>query len=97
MTVMCQRYRVTEEEKLGGYCVFDMEFVEFGKPPLAGPPMSDAQLKAQSDALKARTIQALANYDTELLGRKTTPTPAGPSVPISEIIPIGPTIPGPGP
>lgn len=31
--VVCSRYRLTEEEKLGGYCLFDIEFAEFGLPP----------------------------------------------------------------
>ncbi len=29
----CERYRLTEEEKFGGYCTFDIMFVEFGSPP----------------------------------------------------------------
>lgn len=28
--VVCPRFRMTEEEKFGGYCVFDMTFVEYG-------------------------------------------------------------------
>jgi prophage DNA circulation protein len=32
--VVCVRYRLTEEEKLGGYCVFDMTFMEYGIDPL---------------------------------------------------------------
>lgn len=36
LNVMCTRYRVTEEEKYGGYCVFDMTFVEFGQAPATG-------------------------------------------------------------
>jgi hypothetical protein len=32
MSVVCTQYRMTEEDKFGGYCVFDMNFVEFGKP-----------------------------------------------------------------
>lgn len=35
VAVVCQQYRITEEEKLGGYCVFDMQFVEYGIPPQA--------------------------------------------------------------
>ena len=31
MIVVCTRYRLSEEEKAGGYCVFDMQFVERGK------------------------------------------------------------------
>jgi prophage DNA circulation protein len=30
MNVWCQRFRLTEEEKLGGYCMFDMTFFEAG-------------------------------------------------------------------
>ena len=33
LMVVCTRYRLTEEEKTGGYCVFDMGFVEFGVKP----------------------------------------------------------------
>jgi len=32
-TVVVTKYRVTEEDKLGGYVVFDIEFAEFGLPP----------------------------------------------------------------
>jgi prophage DNA circulation protein len=30
MAVVCQRYRLTEEQKAGGYCSFDIQFVESG-------------------------------------------------------------------
>lgn len=33
MVVVCTRYRLSEEEKSGGYCTFDMTFVEFGARP----------------------------------------------------------------
>ena len=33
LNVQCTRYRITEEEKFGGYCVFDMTFTEFGQAP----------------------------------------------------------------
>lgn len=36
LNVQCTRYRVTEEEKFGGYCVFDMTFTEFGQAPNSG-------------------------------------------------------------
>ena len=52
MRVVCQRYRLTEEEKFGGYCTFDMQFAELGVQPFM--PQTDTQenLRAQSDALK---------------------------------------------
>ena len=31
MWVCCTRYRMTEEERFGGYCTVDMTFVEYGK------------------------------------------------------------------
>jgi prophage DNA circulation protein len=37
MMVVCPRYRLTEEQRFGGYCTFDMEFVEFGLAPGAVP------------------------------------------------------------
>src|SRR5262245_13364932 len=37
MYVVVQRYRVTEEEKAGGYCTFDISFVEFGRQDTPRP------------------------------------------------------------
>jgi prophage DNA circulation protein len=34
MWVICSRYRLTEEDRLGGYCTFDMSFAEKGLPPV---------------------------------------------------------------
>jgi DNA circularisation protein N-terminus len=31
MLVVCPRYRLSEEERFGGYCVFDMQFTEYGQ------------------------------------------------------------------
>lgn len=36
MNVACTRYRITEENRTGGYCVFDMSFTEFGRAPATG-------------------------------------------------------------
>jgi len=53
LMVVCPRYRMTEEEKLGGYCVFDMQFVEFGVAPGVPQIASDEKLRQQSqDARK---------------------------------------------
>lgn len=40
LIVMCPRYRLTEEDRSGGYCLFDMTFVELGLPPRAPAPNS---------------------------------------------------------
>jgi len=39
---VCSRYRVTEEDKYGGYCTFDMTFQEYGQPPSTGTRDSKA-------------------------------------------------------
>jgi prophage DNA circulation protein len=60
MLVVCQRYRLTEEEKFGGYCVFDMQFVEHGAAPLRAVPKTDEELLQQSNALKQRVLDVLS-------------------------------------
>jgi prophage DNA circulation protein len=37
--VVCPHYRLTEEDRLGGYCIFDMSFVEYGTPPVRSAPV----------------------------------------------------------
>ena len=39
---VCTRYRVTEENRQGGYCSFDMSFTEYGKAPATGERNSKA-------------------------------------------------------
>jgi prophage DNA circulation protein len=48
---VCPRYRLTEEERLGGYCVFDMSFVEWGVAPFQ--PVADT---------KSLLLQELNNF-----------------------------------
>ena len=59
MSVMCTRYRVTEEEKLGGYCVFDMTFTEFGQAPANGERVGPAGVFYAADALSVATQQGI--------------------------------------
>jgi prophage DNA circulation protein len=56
MTVVCPRWRLTEEEKFGGYCTFDMQFVELGLKPMEILPGAQAALTAAAEAARARTI-----------------------------------------
>lgn len=42
LIVVCQRYRITEETKYGGYCVFDLTFIEYGQAPAEGARDSKA-------------------------------------------------------
>jgi prophage DNA circulation protein len=53
MSVACQRYRLTEEERLGGYCVFDMQFVEAGTSPSKPSASPQAQLQGKAAALQS--------------------------------------------
>jgi prophage DNA circulation protein len=60
MRVVCQRYRMQEEQRVGGYCSFDMSFVELGAQPFA--EMNDAReaLVAASEALRERVRDNLS-------------------------------------
>jgi prophage DNA circulation protein len=60
MYVLCTRYRVTEEEKLGGYCSFDMSFVEYGIKPTLSAQDTFAQVVSTSETLKQRVQAVLA-------------------------------------
>ena len=60
--VVCSRYRLVEEERLGGYCVFDMSFVELGLPPFNPSPSSYQNLLAKSQELADQTTAALGKY-----------------------------------
>jgi prophage DNA circulation protein len=57
MWVQCARYRMTEEERFGGYCVLDMSFVEYGKTVNVTPNVT-AALLATALSVKDR-VQAL--------------------------------------
>jgi prophage DNA circulation protein len=46
MWVACGRYRMTEEERFGGYCVIDMSFIEYGKTQNPAPNVTAALLAA---------------------------------------------------
>jgi prophage DNA circulation protein len=58
--VVCSRYRVTEEERFGGFCIFDMQFVEFGFAPSRTQPIDPTeQLKQESQKFRQTVIQTL--------------------------------------
>jgi prophage DNA circulation protein len=60
MTVVCSRYRMTEEERTGGYVTFDMTFVELGAPPFKQTVNATSNLIAQSEALKSQIVAVLS-------------------------------------
>lgn len=59
MRVVCPRYRLSEEERLGGYCVFDMQFVEFGAPPIGPQSSTRDQLLQRAADLQVQTLDQL--------------------------------------
>jgi len=74
MTVVCQRYRLTEEEKLGGYCVFDMTFVEQGRQPFWPEEMATVQqMLKESQALRDRVKGVLSGLRESKTGRTLEP------------------------
>jgi len=68
LNVMCVRYRVTEEEKFGGYCVFDMTFTEFGLAPANGERVSSAGVYYAAQDLGNATQTALTAGITGISG-----------------------------
>jgi prophage DNA circulation protein len=61
MKVACLRYRLTEEERLGGYCVFDMQFVEAGAQPFKPSASPQQQLAQKASALDARNLSVIGH------------------------------------
>jgi prophage DNA circulation protein len=59
MTVVCSRYRMTEEDKVGGYVVFDMTFVELGVPPFRAAPTSQQSLLQESQNMRDQILNAI--------------------------------------
>ena len=51
----CSRYRITEEDKLGGYCVFELTFLEYGQAPAEGSRQSPAGVFYAADNLASVT------------------------------------------
>ncbi|MBO4221948.1 DNA circularization N-terminal domain-containing protein [Bradyrhizobium neotropicale] len=59
--VVCARYRITEEERFGGYCVFDMTFLEYGIDPQRWAPSIDtaAALNSASKNMRSEAMRVL--------------------------------------
>ncbi|MBO4220815.1 DNA circularization N-terminal domain-containing protein [Bradyrhizobium neotropicale] len=59
--VVCARYRITEEERFGGYCVFDMTFLEYGIDPQRWAPPIDtaAALNSASKNMRNEAMRVL--------------------------------------
>ncbi len=74
ISVVCQRYRLTEEEKAGGFCVFDMSFVETGKSPFQARQSPQGILEDKAAALLAAILERLAQPSPPYVVRPQTPT-----------------------
>jgi hypothetical protein len=55
--VACERYRLVEEERFGGYCTFDITFIEAGALPNT-PSINSTQAVLNGFASMLRQIQA---------------------------------------
>jgi len=62
MIVVCARYRLTEEERFGGFCIFDMTFLEQGidAQKLASTADTYSQIVSASEALRQRAVDVLS-------------------------------------
>lgn len=73
MLVVCTRYRMSEESRLGGFCTFDMSFVERGVQPFQTAIDTSALLTAQTAAMTRAVSEAWARQrtlkSTTLIGR----------------------------
>lgn len=81
--VACSRYRLTEEDKFGGFCVFDMTFVEQGAAPFISTVDPTQLLLQQSQALREQVINATARARVSSITRLVmqTPTRTTPAAP----------------
>jgi prophage DNA circulation protein len=60
--VMCRQYRMTEENRLGGYVAFDMSFVEASELPFKPTPAPRALLLMRSDDLQERVLVRMSGH-----------------------------------
>jgi prophage DNA circulation protein len=59
--VVCPRYRLSEEERFGGYCVIDMTFQEYGLDPQEVPNVATAQVLVKaSESLRSQVVRVLS-------------------------------------
>jgi prophage DNA circulation protein len=60
--VVLTRYRLTEEDRFGGYCAFDLEFAEFGLDPQVLTSSANVQqvLNTAADTLRQQTALGMA-------------------------------------
>jgi len=78
MLVVNSQYSWAEEERYGGYCTFDMTFVEYGVPAQA-KPSSSANLAGAAATMTQGVQQILAGVTERMrVDALTQATPPGP-------------------
>jgi len=76
--VVVTKYRVTEEERIGGYCTFDISFTEFGYAPSRVQPADPtAAVMQQSQAMRQQIVSSL-NAQSARFQRVATARITGP-------------------
>lgn len=66
MQVVAQKYRITEETKLGGYCTFDITFTEAGKQ-IAPEESTREIVEMAALGVNKRTILVMDNQKTQTI------------------------------
>lgn len=61
LTCVCERYSVTETRERGGYCTFEMSFVEQGRAGNTPTPNTASALQNQAGATGAAGVNTLNN------------------------------------
>ncbi|HEY1494059.1 MAG TPA: DNA circularization N-terminal domain-containing protein [Candidatus Solibacter sp.] len=86
--VMCPQYRWSEEERAGGFCIFDMLFVEYGLAPSTVPESTRDNLQDASNALRERVLTVMSGLEqaTAAAAAAAPKPPLGPAVPPSRRI-----------
>ncbi|PWT74308.1 MAG: hypothetical protein C5B60_06860 [Chloroflexi bacterium] len=64
--VICRQYRLTEEDRRGGYCVFDMQFVEASERPFKPTPAADRIVLDRALELQERTLLVMSQQPREI-------------------------------
>ena len=82
IVVVCELYSLTEDQKHGGYCVFDMKFNEFGYPPTLAPTGVGEEVQQQADALRRANARRMSfiQQAERLLGRQIAEAMTPPSL-----------------
>jgi prophage DNA circulation protein len=69
MQVICETYTVTENRERGGYCTFEMQFVEAGSDAGSSPSAATASIAAQSASDTSSGAAANLNRQVQAANR----------------------------